>query len=90
MSDIKAKASGPLWARVEKDGTPELGSIIREKILRSDQPYRFIPGHGKVVPVELVDVVWSLSRQHEIGLLEPAETLTKISAAIRAAKEGEV
>lgn len=56
MTD-RAKPSGPLWAWADSAGTVQVGSIspIEGNVTRF--PVRVVPGHGKVVPLELVEAI---------------------------------
>ena len=79
------KASGPLWAI-----TPDGGEIFSNEVHcgppgASDHPCRVIPGHGRVVPVELVEAILAAhDRDARIGG-HPYLTEDAIDAAIRGA-----
>jgi hypothetical protein len=52
------KASGPLWAWVDDEGVNlKVFQLPPYKTQCSQEPVRVIPGHGKMVPVELVDAI---------------------------------
>lgn len=55
MTD-RAKPSGPLWATTNDAGVLSHYSTITSE-QPGDQPCRLIPGHGKVVPLDLVEAV---------------------------------
>ena len=63
MSDVVAKPSGPQWALANLDGEIFMWSVTGRHEFRDMSsaelivPVRTIPGHGKVVPVELVEAI---------------------------------
>jgi hypothetical protein len=91
------RASGPLWVMtlgdytiINKDVIPshwaetqrvEPGAII--------SPGRLIPGHGKVVPVELVEAIWE-NWDDAFDAGDHDERMADLLAAIRAALEGSI
>lgn len=83
MTD-RAKPSGPLWATTNDAGVLSHYSTITSE-QPGDQPCRLIPGHGKVVPVELVeaiDLAFDGSNAHS------DQWITNVRAAIKAALGG--
>lgn len=85
MTD-RAKPSGPLWATTNDAGVLSHYSTITSE-QPGDQPCRLIPGHGKVVPVELVEAIKDVSRLVERGD-EYVDVYAKLYAAIDAALGG--
>jgi hypothetical protein len=86
MSDAKASASGPLWAKHLDDGSicmpfapVQHGSYV--------VPCRIIPGHGRWVPADLVAAI---EKAHCEDTDYHTEAACATCAAIRAAKGGEV
>lgn len=87
MSDqTKARASGPLFATTNDAGVLSHYSTITSE-QPGDQPCRLIPGHGKVVPVELVEAI---EAQWNSSLNISDEWVDRVRAAIRAAREGAI
>ena len=83
MTD-RAKPSGPLWATTNDAGVLSHYSTITSE-QPGDQPCRLIPGHGKVVPVELVeaiDLAFDGSNAHS------DQWITNVRSAIKAALGG--
>ena len=95
------KASGPLWAwfNPTDEILPSSLRDTREEVKRigiydeavaegwTIQKVNVIPGHGRVVPVHLVeaiDLAFDGSNAHS------DEWITNVRAAIRAAKEGAI
>lgn len=87
MSDIKAKASGPLWAVVKRDGNISYRAIGVRALYDDETPCRLLPGHGKWVPVELVDRIDAALNEDYCHI---DERLNAVDAAIRAALEGAI
>lgn len=86
MTD-RAKPSGPLWAVPLLDGGELFPSVLSETDYVSgvSRRCRLIPGHGKVVPVELVeaiDLAFDGSNAHS------DQWITNVRAAIKAALGG--
>jgi len=52
------RASGPLWTFTRTDGVlNHTFALPNGPVSKEDVPCRLIPGHGKVVPVELVTAI---------------------------------
>jgi len=51
------KASGPLWAWANGEGGIDYEDVRKRKDGPECIPVRLIPGHGKVVPLELVEAI---------------------------------
>jgi len=103
MTSPRASASGPLWAVAHDDGTIiDSDGVYRDfedaentaewlnstgQVHAVEVAVRVIPGHGRVVPVHLVeaiDLAFDGSNAHS------DEWITNVRAAIRAAKEGAI
>jgi len=78
---MNAKASGPLWAFTSHRGEI-LTPLLVSQVAQYNTPCRLIPGHGRVVPVELVEAIESAMGTYING--------SEVHAAIRAAMEGAV
>jgi hypothetical protein len=86
------KASGPLWAYTWNDtGLPIVGWVVCQKE-EGASPYRLIPGHGKVVPVELVEAIAKACEDCYRESCAYTDTylhgMDKLDTAIRAALDG--
>lgn len=85
MTSPKPKPSGPLWAWADSSGALQIGSLSPVEGSMTRFPVRVIPGHGKVVPVELVeaiDLAFDGSNAHS------DQWITNVRAAIKAALGG--
>jgi len=93
MADTpKAKASGPLWCLpIQSSGGPDYSTIdaSRRNFLESWRPLlepcRILPGHGKWVPLELVEAI---ATEFHGSLNVTDGWIERVGAAIHAAKEG--
>jgi hypothetical protein len=83
------KASGPLWMDIRTldhiDDRAVIG-VSQGKLQTDDVPCRLIPGHGKMVPVELVEAIENaFVRDGPPYSDKYNKTLAAIDAAIRGA-----
>lgn len=83
----KSKASGPLWATVDSDDDLVGSCSEMEGAGGRNVPCRLLPGHGKWVPVELVEAI---EAQWNSSLNISDEWVERVRAAIRAAREGAI
>lgn len=90
MADAKARASGPMWAATEEG---KLYGAVPSRLRDGDIPCRILPGHGKWVPVELVETIRKEMASLTRKMFEGSYTESDVAAvhqAIDAAKEGKV
>lgn len=92
------KASGPLWACQYSNDVLEFNDLLpADGTYRGpgySEPCRLIPGHGRVVPVELVEAIRGIAESLGVPFYEPedAEPIgwLSLSAAIRDAIRGAI
>jgi hypothetical protein len=89
---MTARASGPLWGCVDYNTKQLLPAVLATTpIAVAGTPCRLIPGHGKVVPVELVTAIEEkfdkmLTNMEEPGgRYDPVIVTNAIDAAIKGA-----
>lgn len=84
------KPSEPLWALANDEGELYYWTLHHNEqcgVTLQDVPCRVIPGHGKVVPVELVEAIQqAMTAKHGSA----REAVAGVQAAIDAALEGAV
>lgn len=82
------KASGPLWGNTYSDGEINPHTCT-PNYWEGGEPCRLVPGHGKVVPVELVEAIWE-NWDDAFDAGDHDERMADLLAAIRAALEGSI
>lgn len=84
------KASGPLWACMIGNCINTSSIMTKERAPHAHTvPVRVVPGHGKVVPVELVEAIWE-NWDDAFDAGDHDERMADLLAAIRAALEGSI